>query len=312
MPGRVGAQVSTPKRVLQITPSASAGQITDIKDLGYLNRVVPPDTLQVQALIEYMSRKLHGVKGKKVNIGAIDSTYGKDLTKAFEEAWRDKGGEVGQTATYRADATTVAPQGDQLGQGKPDAWVFFDFTDTYGRRRPGAAQGQEVGLEAEQDVRHRLAREPAPAERRAAGVRRPQRGRDLGSRERQGREGLRRRVQADGRSEPPDLRRAGVRRGRALLPRRGRRGQHERCGHEGRAARPSRQRPGRKYTWLELDQAVRALENGTDIDYEGVSGPIEMNDAGDARAGVYDVYRYQEGQLETSDQIAIPLRTGGV
>ena len=45
--GRVGAQVSTPKRVLQITPSASAGQITDIKDRGYLNRVVPPDTLQV-------------------------------------------------------------------------------------------------------------------------------------------------------------------------------------------------------------------------------------------------------------------------
>ena len=37
-----------------------------------------------------------------------------------------------------------------------------------------------------------------------------------------------------------------------------------------------------------------------------------MNDAGDATAGVYDVYRYKKGKLETTDQIAIPLRTGGV
>ena len=42
---RVGAQVSTPKQVLQITPSASAIQLTRVKDRGYLNRVVPPDTL---------------------------------------------------------------------------------------------------------------------------------------------------------------------------------------------------------------------------------------------------------------------------
>ena len=70
--------------------------------------------------------------------------------------------------------------------------------------------------------------------------------------------------------------------------------------------------PGRKYTWLELDQAIRALESGQDINYEGVSGPIEMNDKGDATAGVYDVYKVRNGKLDVVDQIAIPLRAGGV
>ena len=70
--------------------------------------------------------------------------------------------------------------------------------------------------------------------------------------------------------------------------------------------------PGRKYTWLELDQAIRALESGIDINYEGVSGPIELNADGDATAGVYDVYRYKDGKLDVTDQIAVPVGTGGV
>ena len=119
-----------------------------------------------------MSRTLRGARGKKVNIGALESTYGKDLTKSFEEAWRAKGGKVGNTATYRFDATTVAPQGDALAAGNPDAWVFFDFAETYVQARTGAAQGQEGRLEPAQDLRHGRARQPAPAEHRPAGEQR--------------------------------------------------------------------------------------------------------------------------------------------
>jgi len=57
---------------------------------------------------------------------------------------------------------------------------------------------------------------------------------------------------------------------------------------------------------------VDALEDGQDIDYEGVSGPIELNAEGDATAGVYDIYRYRDGKLEVVDQIAIPVGGGGV
>ena len=62
----------------------------------------------------------------------------------------------------------------------------------------------------------------------------------------------------------------------------------------------------------QLDQAIKALEAGQDINYEGVSGPIELNDEGDATAGVYDVYRFKDGKLDVTDQIAIPIGSGGV
>ena len=128
----MGAQVSTPSRVLQITPAASAVQVSDVEDRGYLNRVVPPDPLQAVALVEHMSRELKGgAKGKTVNIGTLESTYGKSVTKAFEEAWRNKGGSVGRKVTYKADSTIFTAQADQLAEGKPDAWVFIDFVDTY-------------------------------------------------------------------------------------------------------------------------------------------------------------------------------------
>ena len=49
-------RVSTAKNVLQITPSASAEQLTQVEDIGYLNRVVPPDKLQASALVELIDR----------------------------------------------------------------------------------------------------------------------------------------------------------------------------------------------------------------------------------------------------------------
>ena len=70
--------------------------------------------------------------------------------------------------------------------------------------------------------------------------------------------------------------------------------------------------PGRKFTWLQLDQAIKALEAGQDIDYEGASGPIDMNDDGDPTAGVYDVYEFKDGKLRLGEQIAVPAGPGGI
>ena len=50
---------------------------------------------------------------------------------------------------------------------------------------------------------------------------------------------------------------------------------------------------GDQYTWEELPDAIAALENGDDIDYQGASGPIDMDENGDATAGVYDIYEFK-------------------
>jgi ABC-type branched-subunit amino acid transport system substrate-binding protein len=61
--------------------------------------------------------------------------------------------------------------------------------------------------------------------------------------------------------------------------------------------------PGHRYTWQQLPDAIRALEEGKDIDYQGASGPIDMNRAGDATAGSYDVYEYRDDRLNLVDEL---------
>ena len=52
----------------------------------------------------------------------------------------------------------------------------------------------------------------------------------------------------------------------------------------------------------------RALQNGDDIDYEGASGPIDMDRAGDATAGVYDLFRFRDGKIWLFDEVQVPRR----
>ncbi len=309
--GRVAANVSTPRKVLEISPSASASQVSQIRDKGYLNELVPQDKVQAVALAEYMSRKLRGARGKTVNIGALDSTYGKVLIKSFEEAWRAKGGEVGKTTTYRSDATTVAPQGDALAAGNPDAWVFFDFAETYVRL------GQELLKDKKADWSPRK----TFGTDALANARLP----SIGPLVSNGLSGVA--ISAPEKGKAAEAFDAAFKRTGGVTRQTFDAQEFDAvvlCYLSAVAAgstkgadmkdelRAITAAPGRKYTFLELDQAIRALEDGQDIDYEGVSGPIELSAEGDATAGVYDIYEYRGGKLQIVDQIAIPVTGGGV
>ncbi len=63
--------------------------------------------------------------------------------------------------------------------------------------------------------------------------------------------------------------------------------------------------PGTKYTWQQLPDAIRALEDGKDIDYQGASGAIDMNSDGDATAGVYDIYQFKGGALQIVGEVPV-------
>ena len=63
--------------------------------------------------------------------------------------------------------------------------------------------------------------------------------------------------------------------------------------------------PGDQYTWEELPEAIEALQNGDDIDYLGASGQIDMDENGDATAGVYDVYEFKDGAPAPIDEVEV-------
>ncbi len=62
---------------------------------------------------------------------------------------------------------------------------------------------------------------------------------------------------------------------------------------------------GDPYTWEELPEAIEALQNGDDIDYQGASGPLDLDESGDATSGVYDIYSFKGGVPEPTDEIEV-------
>ena len=61
--------------------------------------------------------------------------------------------------------------------------------------------------------------------------------------------------------------------------------------------------PGDKYTWEQLPEAIKALQNGDDIDYEGAAGPINLDDNGDPTEGVYDIVEFKNGEIGEIEQV---------
>jgi branched-chain amino acid transport system substrate-binding protein len=316
---RVATKVAIPDKVLLISPAASGDALSKADDRGYLNRVVPPDRLQAHALVELLDDKLRGgARGKKVNVGAFEgaqpgqrSTYTKELMNEFDDAWTGKGGSVGREETYRIDETSIDDKIKALASGDPDAWVFFDFGDTYarvGNDLLASKNGKFTPKRAfgtDSLANPRLANVAAAATDGLRGVAISAPNRGQAARE------FDKRFKARGQAKRQTFDAqefdavvlcylsavaAGSTKGEAM------------AGKVREVSAP----PGRKFTWLQLDQAIKALEAGQDIDYEGASGPINMNDAGDPTAGVYDVYEFKGGRLRLGEQIGIPPGPGGI
>ncbi|MEO7197923.1 MAG: hypothetical protein ABIZ50_05570, partial [Solirubrobacterales bacterium] len=62
---------------------------------------------------------------------------------------------------------------------------------------------------------------------------------------------------------------------------------------------------GDKYTWEQLPEAIEALQNGDDIDYEGASGALDFDENGDPTAGVYDIFEVKDGVDTVIDEVAV-------
>ena len=63
--------------------------------------------------------------------------------------------------------------------------------------------------------------------------------------------------------------------------------------------------PGRRFGPGRLGAAVRALRRGAEIDYQGASGPLDLDQDGDPTAGVFGVYRYRDGHPRVQGKITV-------
>jgi ABC-type branched-subunit amino acid transport system substrate-binding protein len=306
----ISESVAIPDEVVLISPASTSDEITGLDDPdGFINRTVPPDSFQGPTLANFMDQELGGAEGTVVNVGARNDAYGTGLVDTFSAAWEGLGGEIGEEVVYDPELPNYDSEAEQLVSGEPDATVIFDFPETYNKVGPALVRAgfdptttfftdglassdlpSTAGEEATEGMRGTAPGAPDEGEASTAF--------DT--------------LYVD--SEPKDVDRqtfdaqnfdaivlcylaavgAGSTDGQDMAE----------------VVRDISGAPGDQYTWEELPEAIEALQNGDDIDYEGASGSIEMDEAGDSTAGVYDTLTFKGGKIETIGEVPVATEEG--
>ena len=287
--------VAIPNGVVQITPTSTAPEITDLEDDGLVFRILSSDTLQGSALVDAVADAFGS--DATINVGARNDAFGTALKELFEQGWEEQGGTVGASVQWNPEATTLDTEASQLADGSPDGWVIIDFPETFARFGPAlvraggwdptqtfmteamrnAEELTKIGAEATEGLRGTApTSEDAPArdafdvlfEQEAEGS--PLTGFEGASFDAVLLSFLA--ALAAGSSDPDDVK-----------------------GSLQDVSGP----PGEKYTFEQLDQAVQALLAGEDIDYEGAWGPIDFDENGDPGSAIYEVWEFDGTDVAT-------------
>jgi ABC-type branched-subunit amino acid transport system substrate-binding protein len=304
----VARSVAIREGVLQITPASTDDAISELNDDGLINRTSPPDRFQGPALAGLVEDALGGAQGKTINIGARNDAYGSNLTETFSKPWEEKGGQVGERVLYDPEQPSYNSEARQIAGGNPDGYVIIDFPETY--QKVGPALVRAGGWDPKKSfITDGLASSDLPknAGREAT---EGMRGTAPGSPEAGSASEAFDKLYTD--APGPDRQTFDAQNFDAVIL----------CylaavaagstdGKDMAAELQDVTGPGGdKFTFEQLPEAIEALQNGDDIDYEGASGPVDLNDDGDPTSGVYDIYRYRNGEIDVYDELPVEPPTG--
>ena len=288
--------VTIPNRVVQISPTSSAPQITDIADNGYLWRTYPSDTLQGKVLAQAAIDAFG--KGATLNIGARNDAFGTALKQLFVAQYERLGGKIGVNISWNPDQANFDTEAQQLVSGSPAGWVIIDFPDTFQKFVPSLVRSGKW------DASRTLMTEAL----RNATVLDAIGGPAIGLSG----------TAASAAGGPAGASFAAYWKSHVT-------GAKPYTGFEGTAldaanvaflaalkacsASPAKIKvnliavsgpPGAKVTYLQLGKAIRLLRAGKDVDYEGAFSPVDFDAHGDIGSAVFEIWKYTaKGKIDT-------------
>ena len=302
--------IAIPSKVLEISPVAASADVADLSDHDLIDSTALPVSLEGDALSKAIERDLGGAQGFTVNVAASNDTYGDTVTQDFIEAWQGNDGTVGGQVVLAppplsSSSSAYSAEASQLTSGSPDAVLVID--DLSGFTLLGPALASSDGWDPATGLGQRPARLTGPAGRgRVGGGRRDARSFPGGSRGRSPDLGVRAVLQVDGtaRRQPSPL--AAQEFDATVLCYLAAVAAGSTDGQEMADKLIDITAPGgEQFSWQQLPDAIKALEDGKDIDYAGASGPIDMDVQGNPTSGVFDVHRYTSGGLEVVGEVSV-------
>lgn len=300
----VGLTVAARQAVPLISPASTSPEITDLDDDGFVFRVAPSDALQGQVLADAVAEQFGD--DATISTAARNDAYGEGIANSFKAAFEEKGGTVNGPILYDPEASTYNSEAQDIVSGNPDGFVIIDFEDPYGKvggalARTGSFDAANMftadGLAFSDKIPSSI---PGAAINGASGTR-PATPEDTDV--------------AQAFSELYTSGGAPKERGTfdaqnfdavmlCVL------GSIAAGSADGTDIRDAIQEvgapPGDQFDYTDLAGAIEALQNGDDIDFQGVSGPLELDDAGDPTVGTYEVWSYSDsGEFEVNDTVEL-------
>ena len=292
----IAESVTIPNEVVQITPTSTAPEITDIEDDGYLWRILSSDTLQGSALVDAVADAFGN--DATINVGARNDAFGTALKQLFEQGWEDGGGTIGASVTWNPEAATFDTEAGQLAGGNPDGWVIIDFPETFAKVGPALVRaGGWDPAKTFMTEAMRNADELTKIGRQAtAGLR----GTAPTSEDAPARDAFDQLFEREAKEGTPLTGFEGASFDAVMLA--------FLAALDAGSSDPAEMKdslqavsgpPGTKYTFEQLDQAVQDLLDGKDVDYEGAWGPIDFDDNGDPGSAIYEVWMFDGSEVAT-------------
>jgi len=298
--------VAIPSKALEISPVSMSSSVAELNDHDLVDSTALPQSLEGRALSDAIEMDLGGAQGKTVDVAAGSDSYGDTLSRDFIQSWQGKDGTVGEQVTLAPApvGSPAHPQAQALSASGSDATVIIDELGGFLQFAPalgGSSWDPSTAWGSDQLL--------SPGLPGAVGPRSI--------------EGMR--VLAAGIPENQPASTAFVDAFRAKGPRGVRLGPYAAQEFDATilcylaavaAGSTDGQRMadelvditapgGEGFSWQQLPAAVRALQDGKDIDYTGASGPLDMDIQGNPISGVFDVYRYTGRGLKVAGGVSV-------
>ncbi|MFL5928537.1 MAG: ABC transporter substrate-binding protein [Gaiellaceae bacterium] len=288
--------VAIPNKVVQISPTSSAPQLTTIADNGYLWRTYPSDTLQGKVLAQAAVNAFG--KGAKLNVGARNDAFGTALKQLFVAQYKKLGGSIGVDESWNPDQPTFDTEAQKLVSGDPAGYVIIDFPETFQKLAPALVRTGK--WDASKTFMTEALRNTTVLDAIGNPV-----------------VGLRG-TAASAAGGPAGASFAAYWKSHV-------RGAKPYTGFEGTAldaanvaflaavracsASPAKIKsslvavsgpPGTKVTYLQLAKAIKLIQAGKEVDYEGAFSPVDFDRNGDIGSAVFEIWKYSApGKIDT-------------
>lgn len=294
----VAESVTIPSGVAQCSPASTSGDITTLEDDGLVFRTPPSDEHQAPILADLVKASLGD--DATVSLGARNDAYGTFLIEGVEEELKAVGLSTTGPVLWNPDAATFDSEASKIVSGDPDGFVLIDFPGTWQKMGPALVRtgGWDPATTFSADGLKTSKLPEAPPAGAGPETTEGMRGTAPGGTE--AFDALWTEKVTDVGRETFDAHTFDCTMLLLLAATAAGSGDGAEIAAEMQAVSSG----GTEVSFDNLADAITAIVDGEDVDYDGASGPVDMDDNGDPQSvgAVYEIYRFEDGKMVIADQ----------